>query len=83
VKDLDQEPQADERTIRLPERGATIKVYGEPVREVLNDFIGMIEKGTDPIVGIEDGLGALRIVEAARKSANENKLVEIKIPSRE
>ncbi len=83
VKDLDQEPQADERTIRLPERGATIKVYGEPVREVLRNFIGMIENGEDPIVSIDDGLGALRVVEAARKSAQESKPVRIDIPSRE
>ncbi len=82
VKDLDQEPLAEERTIRLPERGATIKVYGEPVREVLMDFIRMLETGSQPKVGLEDGINTLRIIEAARESARTGKVVNISINSR-
>ncbi|MHA1882978.1 MAG: Gfo/Idh/MocA family protein [Candidatus Thorarchaeota archaeon] len=82
ILDLDQEPSAGDRTIRLPERGATIKVYGEPVREVINDFIEVIETGKEPIVGLDDGIAALRIVEAARKSAATGTVVDIDIVAR-
>ncbi len=83
VSDIDQEPVADERAIRLPERGATIKVYGEPVREVLRNYIGILENGDEPIVGIDDGVAILEIVEAARKSAGSGKSVPINIRPRE
>ncbi len=79
VKDLDQEPSAEDRTIRLPERGATIKVYGEPVREVLMDFIKVLENGSNPLVDLNDGLITMRIIEAARESARTGKVVDINI----
>ncbi|TFG10425.1 Gfo/Idh/MocA family oxidoreductase [Candidatus Thorarchaeota archaeon] len=82
VQDLDQEPLADSRTIRLPQRGATIKVYGEPVQEVINDFLKCIETGAKPRVGLNDGIAALRIVEAARKSAKFGKVVKIDVQPR-
>ncbi len=82
VKDLDQEPKADDRTISLPERGATIKVYGEPVREVINDLIRVIETGSEPLVGLDDGVTAMRVVEAARESARTNKAVDINIDTK-
>lgn len=79
VKDLDQEPSAEDRTIKLPERGATIKVYGEPVREVLMDFIKVMECGSEPHVSLNDGIIALRIIEATRESARTGKVVDINI----
>lgn len=79
IQDLDQEPRADSRAINLPERGTTIKVYGEPVGEVLTDFINCIESGEKPRVGVEDGLRALEIVEAARQSIKNQKTVDIEI----
>ncbi len=79
VQDLDQEPKADSRAINLPERGATIKVYGEPLAEVLIDFISCIESGNEPRVGIEDGLRALRVVDAARKSIETKGIIDIDI----
>ncbi len=82
VNDLDQEPYAGDRTISLPMRGATIKVYGEPVREVLNEFIQVIENGKKPTVGLDDGIAALRIVEAARVSAATGKVIDITISER-
>ena len=82
VNDLDQEPSASDRTISLPMRGATIKVYGEPVREVLNEFIQVIENGKKPTVGLDDGIAALRIVEAARESAATGKVIDITISER-
>jgi len=82
VTDLDQEPSADGRTIRLPERGATIKVYGEPIGEVLNDFLTCIETGATPKVGLDDGVAALKIVEAARKSAKTGMVVDLDIKPR-
>ncbi len=82
VQDLDQEPSADNRTINLPERGATIKVYGEPVQEVINDFLKCIDTGGAPRVGLDDGVGALRVVEAARASAKTGKLIDIIVQAR-
>jgi predicted dehydrogenase len=69
-------------TIRLPEMGATIKVYGEPVREVLSDFLSCIESGEIPKVSIDDGLNALQIVEAARESAESGKVIDIDVKSK-
>ncbi|MBD3405930.1 MAG: hypothetical protein GF411_07355 [Candidatus Lokiarchaeota archaeon] len=83
VQDLDQEPSADSRAINLPERGATIKVYGEPVREALTDFIDCLRTGKNPKVTLDDGIAALQVVEAARRSAQVGKAVDISIRSRE
>jgi predicted dehydrogenase len=82
VQHLNQAPMAKSDTINLPELGATIKVYGEPVREVLNDFLGCIQTGGTPKVSIDDALGALRIVEAARESAESGKVINIDVQSR-
>jgi len=79
IQHLDQAPEAKGDTIQLPERGATIKVYGEPVREVLKDFLRCIETGASPRVNIDDGLRALGIVEAARQSAESGKIIDIEI----
>lgn len=82
VQHLDQAPVAKGDTINLPERGATIKVYGEPVREVLNDFLRCIKTGETPRVSIDDALCALEIVEAARLSAESGKVIDIEIKPR-
>jgi UDP-N-acetylglucosamine 3-dehydrogenase len=79
VEQLDQAPMAASDSIKLTERGATIKVYGEPVREVINDFIACIKTGRTPRVNIDDGLSALKIVEAARESAKTGKVVNIDV----
>jgi predicted dehydrogenase len=79
IQNLDQEPMAASDTIKLPERGATIKVYGEPVREVLNDFIACIKTGRTPRVNIDDALCALEVVEAARESTKTGKVVNINV----
>ena len=82
IQHLDQAPVAKGDTIQLPERGATIKVYGEPVREVIKDFLKCIETGESPRVNIDDGLHALDIVEAARKSAESGKIIDIEVEPR-
>lgn len=82
VQDLDKAPVAESRAIQLLERGATIKVYGEPVLEVITDFLHCIETGSSPRVGLEDGIAALEIVEAARKSALSGRVVDITVHSR-
>ena len=82
IQHLDQAPMAASDTIKLPERGATIKVYGEPVREVLNDFVACVSSGNTPKVSIDDALCALRIVEAARESASTNKVVSLDIETK-
>ncbi|MFX1602087.1 MAG: Gfo/Idh/MocA family protein [Promethearchaeota archaeon] len=82
IQDLDQAPSADDRTLSLPERGATIKVYGEPVQEVISDFLHCIETGETPKVSLEDGVAALEIVEAARKSVQSGKVIDMMIQSR-
>lgn len=79
VQDLSQEPLSDSRTIKLPERGATIKVYGEPVQEVITDFLYCMETGADPRVGLADGIRALEVVEAARKSASSGQVIELNL----
>ena len=79
IQHLDQAPMAAGDTINLPERGATIKVYGEPVREVLNDFVACIKSGGTPRVSIDDALCVLKVVEAARESASTDKIVDIEI----
>lgn len=79
VQHLDQEHKAATDSINLPERGATIKVYGEPVREVLNDFISCIKSGETPRVSVDDALGALEVVEACRESASTGKVIDIEI----
>ncbi|MHA2431858.1 MAG: Gfo/Idh/MocA family protein [Candidatus Thorarchaeota archaeon] len=82
IQDLDQAPSADGRTLSLPERGATIKVYGEPVQQVIADFLHCIETGDTPKVSLEDGIAALEIVEAARESAQTGKVIDMMIHSR-
>jgi predicted dehydrogenase len=82
VQDLDQEPTADGRSLRLPERGTTIKVYGEPLAEVISDFLKCIESGEKPRVGLDEGLAALEVVESARLSAKSGKIVDIEIKTR-
>jgi predicted dehydrogenase len=82
VQHLDQAPIAKGDTIQLPERGATIKVYGEPVREVLNDFLKCMRTGGTPKVNIDDALCALEVVEAARQSAESGRIIDINIKPR-
>jgi predicted dehydrogenase len=82
VQHLNQAPMAKSDTINLPELGATIKVYGEPIREVLNDFLRCIKSGKTPKVSIDDALCTLRIVEAARKSAESGKVIDIDVRSK-
>lgn len=82
IQHLDQAPETRGDTIQLPERGATIKVYGEPVREALNDFLRCIRTGETPRVNIDDALCALEIVEASRQSAESGEVVDIEIKTR-
>ncbi|MFX0106825.1 MAG: Gfo/Idh/MocA family protein, partial [Candidatus Hodarchaeota archaeon] len=82
VQDRDQAPSLDGRTISLPERGTTIKVYGEPIQQLITDFLHCIETGDEPKVSLDDGIAALEVVEAARKSALSGKPVDIEVHSR-
>ncbi|RDE16524.1 MAG: hypothetical protein C4K47_01340 [Candidatus Thorarchaeota archaeon] len=82
VQDMDQAPSSDSRSLQLPERGLTIKAYGEPAQEVVNDFLKCIETNAAPKVGLEDGVAALRIVEAARASAKSGKVLDITVQGR-
>ena len=82
VQEMDQAPSSDSTSLQLPERGLTIKAYGEPVQEVINDFLKCIETKATPKVGLEDGVAALRIVEAARASAKSGKVLDITVQAR-
>ncbi len=82
VQHLDQAPVAKGDTIQLPERGATIKVYGEPAREVLNDFLRCIKTGSTPRVSIDDALCVMEIVETSRQSAESGQVLDIEIKSK-
>ncbi len=83
IQDLDKEPSADSRTIRLPERGTTIKVYGEPIGEVIADFIRCIETGATPHVSLDDGIAALEVVEHARESTRKGKVIHFEVTGRD
>ena len=56
-----------------------IKLKGEePLKNELIDFLNSIVKKTNPLVSGEEGLMAVRIVEAGLKSLKENKVIKIK-----
>lgn len=57
--------------IRIPfSSGEQIKIYGEPLLHEIWNLVDCIKGEAIPQVTIDDGIGALKIVEAARKSVN-------------
>lgn len=66
--------------IRIPfSSGEQIKVYGEPLLHEIWNLVDCIKGDSNPQVTLDDGIGALIIVEAARKSVNTGANVNINL----
>ena len=66
--------------IRIPfSNGEEMKVYGEPLLLEMWNLIDCIRGDSIPLVSIDDGINALRLVEAARKSIKKGSIVKLKI----
>lgn len=66
--------------IRIPfSNGEQIKVYGEPLLHEIWNLIDCIQNKGSPIVSITDGINALKLVEAARKSINSKKVIHFRV----
>lgn len=69
--------KGDTKSISVPYgSGEHIKVYGEPLLEEIWQFLDTMS-GTTPLVGIEDGIRGLKMVEAAREAAKSGSEVEL------
>ena len=53
--------------------GEQVKVYGEPLLQESWNFIDCIRGEDNPVVSMDDGIKALKLVEAARKSIRNNR----------
>ncbi len=67
-------------SIRIPfSNGEQIKVYGEPLLAEIWNLVDCIRGVTEPLVTVEDGINALKLVEAARKSIKTGKVVNLDV----
>ncbi len=67
-------------SIRIPfSNGEQIKVYGEPLLTEMWNLVDCIRGDAEPLVTVEDGINALRLVEAARKSIETGKVIELRV----
>ncbi len=72
--------EKDSSSIRIPfSNGELVKVYGEPLLSEMWNLVDCIKGVTEPLVSIDDGINALRLVEAARKSIETGEVVELEI----
>jgi UDP-N-acetylglucosamine 3-dehydrogenase len=70
--------EKESSAIRIPfSNGEQVKVYGEPLLSEIWNFIDCIKGVAEPLVTIDDGINALKIVEAARESIKTGKVVEM------
>jgi len=66
--------------IRIPfSNGEQMKIYGEPLLLEMWNLIDCIRGNATPLVSINDGINALRLVEAARESIKKGDIVRLKI----
>jgi len=67
-------------SIRIPfSNGEQIKVYGEPLLTEMWNLVDCIRGDAEPLVTVEDGINALKLVEAARKSIETGKVIELRV----
>ncbi|MHA1542217.1 MAG: Gfo/Idh/MocA family protein, partial [Candidatus Hodarchaeales archaeon] len=67
-------------SIRIPfSNGEQIKVYGEPLLAEMWNLVDCIRGVAEPLVTVEDGIKALKLVEAARKSIETGKVIDLDI----
>lgn len=72
--------EKESSAIRIPfSNGEQVKVYGEPLLSEIWNLVDCIRGVAEPLVTIRDGINALKLVEAARKSINTGEVVELKI----
>jgi len=66
--------------IRIPfSNGEQIKVYGEPLLSEIFNFIDCIKGVDSPKVSIDDGINAIKLVEATRDSIRSKKVINIEV----
>ncbi len=66
--------------IRIPfSNGEQIKVYGEPLLSEMWNLVDCIRSDGKPLVTINDGINALKLVEAARKGIKTGEVVELEV----
>ena len=66
--------------IRIPfSNGEQIKVYGEPLLSEIFNLIDCIKGIDNPKVSIEDGINAIKLVEATRESIRLKRVINIEI----
>ncbi len=71
--------ESESKAIRLPFRGTAIKVYGEPLLELHMNLLNSLRGKETPKVTIDDGVRAIKLVEATRESLKTKKPVEIDV----
>lgn len=72
--------EKDASSIRIPfSNGEQIKVYGEPLLTEMWNLVDCIRGDAEPLVTVEDGINAMKIVEAARKSIETGKVIDLQI----
>lgn len=71
---------SQEGVISIPHGpGSSIKVYGEPLLEEHLNFIDVINRKDEPLVGIENGVKVMEIVDASTRSLKSGQPVRISI----
>ncbi len=72
--------EKDTSAIRIPfSNGEQVKVYGEPLLSEMWNMVDCIRGVAEPLVTIDDGINALKLVEAARKSIETGEVVQLQI----
>ncbi|MFW9777487.1 MAG: Gfo/Idh/MocA family oxidoreductase [Candidatus Heimdallarchaeota archaeon] len=72
--------ETESSAIRIPfSNGEQVKVYGEPLLLEIWNLIDCIRGISVPLVSLDDGINALKLVEAARQSTRTGQSVQLEI----
>lgn len=72
--------ERDVSAIRIPfSNGERIKVYGEPLLLEVWNFVDCIKGRSQPLVSIDDGIKALKLVNAARQSIKKGEVFHLEL----
>jgi UDP-N-acetylglucosamine 3-dehydrogenase len=72
--------KGDTKSISIPYgSGEHIKVYGEPLLEEIWQFLDTVQRGSNPLVTIDDGIKGLRMIELVRKASRDGRLHTINL----
>ncbi len=73
-------PEGDGASISIPHGpGSSLKLYGEPLLVEILNLRDIVTKGVSPVVGLEDGLKTLMVVEKCRESLENRSPVTLTI----